>query len=114
MYKGIETQPSCARAWVAACNEIMKTGDEGYNVVIDVADPVTHGDEDHEVISLVDKFLKAHKKPYPIISVANTIFPHSLLEAPCLSQNSPTDSAEEAIVGLCSIVAAFILRRRRS
>jgi thymidylate synthase len=80
MYKGIQTQSSCARAWVAACNEIMKTGDEGYNIVIDVADPVTLDDKDHEAITLADKFLKLYNK-YPIITVANTIFPQSLLDA---------------------------------
>ncbi len=46
-----------------------------------MADAVTHRDKDNEVISLVDKFLKAHKKTYPIITVANTIFPQSLLVA---------------------------------
>ena len=55
---------SCASAWVAACNEIMGTGDEGYNVIIDVADPVTHERRDNEVITLVDKFLKRYDK-YP-------------------------------------------------
>jgi hypothetical protein len=80
MYRGIQTQQSCARAWVAACNEIMRTGDEGYNIVIDVTNPVTHDDKDHEVITLVDKFLKLHDK-YPIITVSNTIFPQSLLDA---------------------------------
>ena len=81
MYRGIQTQASCASVWVAACSEIMKTADEGYNVVIDVDAPVTHSETDNEVISLVDKFLKAHKKTYPIITVANTIFPQSLLAA---------------------------------
>lgn len=80
MYRGIQTQQSCARAWVAASNEIMKTSDEGYNIVIDVIDPVTHDDRDHEVINLLDKFLKLHDK-YPNITVANTIFPQSLLDA---------------------------------
>lgn len=81
MYKGVPPQKSCAHAWVAACNAIINSGDEGYNVVIDVADPVTHSEKDNEVISLVDKFLKAHEKTYPIITVANTIFPQSLLVA---------------------------------
>lgn len=80
MYKGVPPQKSCAHAWVAACNAIINSGDEGYNVVIDVADPVTHGEKDNEAISLVDKFLKLYDK-YPIISVANTIFPQSLLDA---------------------------------
>lgn len=81
MYKGVPPKKSCAEAWVAACQMIMNDHDEGYNVVIDVADPVTHSEKDNEVITLVDKFLKAHKKTYPIITVANTIFPQSLLVA---------------------------------
>ncbi|HWD41283.1 MAG TPA: hypothetical protein VG944_20735 [Fimbriimonas sp.] len=81
MYRANPTQPGCARAWAAACNEIIKTSDEGYNIVIDVTDPVTHDEKDNEVIGLVDKFLKAHEKTYPIITVANTIFPQSLLDA---------------------------------
>ena len=80
MYRGVPPKKSCAQAWVAACREIMLTRDEGYNVVIDVADPITHGTDDHEVISLVDKFLRTHDK-YPVISVSNTIFPQSLLDA---------------------------------
>lgn len=81
MYSGVPSKRSCAQAWVAACQEIMKDHDQGYNVVIDVEDPITHSKKDNEVISLVDKFLKAHKKTYPIITVANTIFPQSLLVA---------------------------------
>ena len=46
------------------------TGDEGYNVVIDVTDPVSLDDKDHEVITLVDKFLKLHDEN-PIITVSN-------------------------------------------
>jgi hypothetical protein len=86
MYTGVPPKKSCAEAWVAACQTIMGDHDEGYNVVIDVAEPVTHSENDNEAISLVDKFLKAHKKTYPIITVANTIFPQSLLVA-----HGPTD-----------------------
>ncbi len=81
MYRGVLPQKGCAAAWVAACQAIMSNHDEGYNVVIDVEDAATHSEKDHEVISLVDKFLKAHEKTYPIITVANTIFPQSLLAA---------------------------------
>jgi thymidylate synthase len=58
----------------------MSTGDEGYNVVIDVTDPVIHDDKENEVITLVDKFLKLHDQN-PIITVSNTIFPQSLYDA---------------------------------
>ena len=76
MYRGIPTKKSCARAWVAAAAAIIDTS-EGYNVVIDVGDPLTHDDKDNEVITLVDKFLKLHGQN-PIVTVSNTIFPQSL------------------------------------
>ena len=76
MYLGIPTQRSCARSWVAATSAIIDNGDEGYNVVIDVEDPWNHDDQDNAVITLVDRFLKAHDEN-PIITIANTIFPQS-------------------------------------
>jgi hypothetical protein len=79
MYRGIEGM-SCARAWVAACESIIGTEDEGYNVVIDVADPVRHDAKDNAVITFVDKFLKRHKQN-PVVTVANTIFPQALHDA---------------------------------
>src|SRR5438552_18750882 len=80
MYLDIPTQKSCARAWVAAASGVIARGDESYNVVIDVEDPWNHDDNDNAVITLVDKFLKAHDEN-PIITVANTIFPQALYEA---------------------------------
>ncbi len=80
MYQAIPTQRSCARAWVAAASTIIEMRDEGYNVVIDVEDPWTHDDRDNAVIDLVDRFLRQHDK-YPIVTVANTIFPQSLYAA---------------------------------
>jgi thymidylate synthase len=80
MYLGIPTQKSCARAWVAAASAVIARGDESYNVVIDVDDPWNHDDNDNAVITLIDKFLKAHDEN-PIITVANTIFPQALYEA---------------------------------
>ena len=89
MYKSVTSQKSCAEAWVAACQAIINDHDEGYNVVIDIADPATHSEKDNKVISLVDKFLNVHKKTCPISTVANTIFPQSLLAA-----HGPTDFYE--------------------
>lgn len=80
MYRAIPTERSCALAWVAAASDIIETGDEGYNVVIDVEDPCTHDERDNEAINLVDRFLKTHDK-HPIATVANTIFPQSLYAA---------------------------------
>src|SRR5713226_1154806 len=79
MYLGIKTQPSCARAWVAAASAIIGSNDEGYNVVIDVENPVNHDERDNEVIKFVDSFLRA-KDQNPIITVVNTIFPQSLYQ----------------------------------
>ncbi len=76
MYQPIATQPSCARAWLAAASAISPDG-EGYNVVIDVTDPVACDKQDSAVISLVDEFLRGHETN-PVSTVANTIFPQSL------------------------------------
>lgn len=80
MYRATPTERSCARAWVAAASAIIETDDEGYNVVIDVEDPCTHDERDNEAINLVDRFLREHDE-YPIVTVANTIFPQSLYVA---------------------------------
>src|SRR4051794_11530545 len=79
MFRGVEAK-SCARAWAAACKSIMGTKNEGYNVVIDVADPVKHDAKDNTTITLVDKFLKLHEEN-PVVTVANAIFPQALYEA---------------------------------
>lgn len=79
MFHGIEAK-SCARAWAAACASIIGTKNEGYNVVIDVADPVRHDKNDNQAITLVDGFLRRHDQN-PVVTVANTIFPQALYEA---------------------------------
>jgi hypothetical protein len=77
MYLATTPQNSCARAWVAAATAVVSNGDEAFNVVIDIANPAHHDDADNAVITLVDKFLRTHDQ-YPIVTVANTIFPQSL------------------------------------
>jgi hypothetical protein len=76
MYLGIKTEPSCARAWIAAATAVAASG-EAYNVVIDVDNPANFDDRDNKVIELVDSFLKERDQP-PIVTVANTIFPQAL------------------------------------
>lgn len=80
MYTSVPPKRSCAETWVEACKTIIVNRDEGYNVVLDVAEPAAHSESDNAVISQVDKFLKAYDM-YPIVTVANTIFPQSLLDA---------------------------------
>src|SRR5260370_28907503 len=77
MYLDVQTQPSCARAWVAASDRLINAGDEAYNVVIDVDDPTRFDERDNAAITLVDSFLR-ERDQLPIVTVANTIFPQAL------------------------------------
>lgn len=76
MYLAPQSKRSCARAWLEASRAIESTG-EGYNVVVDVEDPVTFDEGDNAVITLVDSFLRC-KNQSPVATVANTIFPQEL------------------------------------
>ena len=78
MYRGIPTQSSCARAWVAAASAIASDG-EAYNVVIDVESPTEFDDRDNAMIKFVDSFLR-DRNQNPIATVSNTIFPQALYE----------------------------------
>ncbi|MGH9877796.1 MAG: hypothetical protein ACRD5H_09170 [Nitrososphaerales archaeon] len=50
---------------------------EAQNVIIDVANPLIHKASDMEIMNHVDVFLRLHDA-WPVISVANTIFPEAL------------------------------------
>jgi len=76
MHVNLESQPSCARAWVAAASAIARPG-EGYNVIIGVDDPLRFDARDIQVVKLVDAFLREHDQA-PISTVVNTIFPSAL------------------------------------
>src|SRR5258708_6059951 len=80
MFLAVSPQKSCARAWVEAATRLIDEGDECYNVIVDVEDPVNHDERDHEVINLVDSFLRG-REANPVITVANTIFPQALYRA---------------------------------
>jgi hypothetical protein len=58
----------------------MKTDDEGYNVIIDVVDPLRHDQGDTAVIKHVDAFLR-QKELATIATITNTIFPKALYES---------------------------------
>ena len=77
MYLPVPSQPDCATAWreaVRAADDVP--GHKAYNVVIDIADPVSGASMAHPGIAAVNAFLTARAKP--IDTVANTIFPASL------------------------------------
>jgi hypothetical protein len=76
MFVGIPTEPTCARAWVAAASAISNAV-EAYNVVIDVDDPTKFDELDDAVVALVDTFLR-DRDLNPIATVINTLFPNSL------------------------------------
>jgi hypothetical protein len=60
MVLAIRQEPSCARAWVAAASAVVKGGDEAFDVMIDVADPIAFDGRDNAVVTVVDKFLREH------------------------------------------------------
>ncbi len=76
MFLAIPTQPTCARAWVAAASAISAAVD-AYNVVIDVDNPTKFDDRESAVVALVDTFLR-DRDLNPISTITNTIFPDAL------------------------------------
>lgn len=73
-YVPIATQPSCARAWLAASEAVAAAGGKANNVVIDITDPLAEDGLDTAIIGAVDRFLRDHGR-FPVATVANTIFP---------------------------------------
>ena len=89
MFLGLPTQPTCARAWVAAATAIS-SDIEAYNVVIDVDNPTKFDERDNAVIGLVDTFFR-DRDLNSISTITNTIFPETLFRqhgAPKLDQRS--------------------------
>jgi hypothetical protein len=55
------SQPSCARAWLAASQAVYGLpGHEGHHIVVDVEDPVAMSEQDAAVVDAVDAFLAEH------------------------------------------------------
>lgn len=78
MYLPIESQKTCAAAWVEAVTAVnVAPGHEAHNVVFDVAEPLIETAGDARIMVLVDDFLRAAQK-LPLQSVANTIFPERI------------------------------------
>lgn len=77
MYLPIEPQPDCASAWREAVRAVdARPGHAAYNVIIDIADPLTGTTLDDPRITVVDNFLRTYDKS--VETVANTIFPSQL------------------------------------
>jgi len=78
MYLPIPTQPSNARAWLAAITAVQAAGGSAHNVIIDIADPLQENAVDAAITETVDTFLRGHNVN-SIAGVANTIFPLATL-----------------------------------
>ncbi len=79
MYLPIESQRTCAAAWLEAAKAVNAApGQEAHNVIIDVAEPLIETAADAQIMGLVDDFLRAAQRALPLQSVANTIFPERL------------------------------------
>jgi hypothetical protein len=78
MYLPIKPRKSCAMGWLEAALAVNAApGHQGYNAIIDVAEPLSETPSDRLVVELVDGFLRA-KDAMPVQAVANTIFPVDL------------------------------------
>ena len=63
MYLAIPPQPDCATAWRAAAGAVdAATGRSAYNVIIDIADPVSGTGPDDPRVKVVDAFLQPFDK----------------------------------------------------
>jgi len=79
VYLPIPSQPSNARAWLAAALAVQNAGGEAHNVVIDIVDPLAADEVDLAIMAQVDRFLRDHRRN-TLLGVANTIFPQSTFE----------------------------------
>jgi hypothetical protein len=79
--KAIEAN-TCVEGWLQACDFLLSRDQENrraYNMVLEIAQPLSLPDQDRAVVSVLDGFLKA-RGGLPINSVVNTIFPASLYQ----------------------------------
>lgn len=77
--KPIEAQ-TCVDAWLQACDYLLtRESDDwrAYNIVLEIANPLSLPAEDHAVIATLDRFL-IDRGGLPINTVVNTIFPAQL------------------------------------
>src|SRR5436309_341663 len=66
---------TCIDAWIAAVQHLdMQPERRDYNIILEIADPISVTPRDHRIYDCADKFLKTHDG-LPVSTVANTIFP---------------------------------------
>ena len=75
--KAIEAT-TCVDAWLQGCDLLLAHDAwRAYNVVLEIANPLTLSEEDKRVVDLLDQFLTDHGG-MPFNTVVNTIFPAQL------------------------------------
>lgn len=77
MMNALPPATTCARGWLSAAEYLVKSGDEAYNLIVDIDEPLRHEQLDVEIITSLDQFLRSHRAN-PVVTVANTIFPNDL------------------------------------
>jgi thymidylate synthase len=69
---------SCTDGWLQAVEHLKTQNDwRDYNLVLEIANPMSLSKPEREIAAEVNRFLTAHAK-YPISTVINTIFPASI------------------------------------
>jgi hypothetical protein len=73
---------SPAEAWLAASRTVQAMpGHEAHHVVIDVLEPLADSERDRAVTAELDAYVAQHSEdPFPVRTVANTIFPQATYE----------------------------------
>src|SRR5712692_5285715 len=77
--KPIEAE-TCVDAWIKACEFLLGQNADNwraYNVILEIADPLSLPLADRAAFEILDRFLTQHGGP-SIITVVNTIFPAQL------------------------------------
>lgn len=77
--KSIESK-TCVDAWLMGCDHLLTQEQDhwrDYNLVLEVADPISLPADDKKVVDVLDRFLTDHGG-LPINTVVNTIFPAQL------------------------------------
>jgi hypothetical protein len=79
--KAIEAS-TCVDAWLKGCDHLLEHKDDAwraYNVILEIADPLSLPANERDVVAILDRFLVQHGG-LPFNTVVNTIFPAQLYQ----------------------------------
>jgi hypothetical protein len=71
--------PTSVDAWLQACEYLLQQKDSwrAYNIILEIADPITLRPEERAIVSTLENFL-VKRGGLPINTIVNTIFPEQL------------------------------------